>query len=123
MTRLVLAVLALLPCGCGPLLIEPDLETAVGKVMVVWIGDGDDVARRCATEFRVPGSVACVSMSRGPEEAADMLERWSGELRRRGAGIDCIMAVPASMEALGHEITLCGKQPAWYWNKAAPAGG
>lgn len=113
-----LAGLALLLGGCGPLLIDPDLQAAEGKVMVVWIGSEADVARSCALDFNLPGSAACVSMAQSPEQSAAMLEQWAAELRRRGKGLDCIIASPAALAALGHEMTLCGKQPAWYWNKA-----
>lgn len=123
MTRVGILAAALALAGCGPLLIRPELETAVGKVMVVWVGEPHDVAHTCATEFGLPGSVACVSMSQGPEQAAAMLERWAEALRARGSGIDCIIATPASLETLAHEMTLCGKQPAWYWNKTVAPGG
>lgn len=115
-------LVALLLAGCGPLLIRPELAAATGKVVVVWIGEEGEVARSCAQDFNLPSSVACVSMAQSPEQGVAMLEQWVAELRRRGRGLDCIIATPASMETLGHELTLCGKQPAWYWNKSVAGG-
>ena len=113
--RALLLTAALTLCSCGPLLVNPALDGATDKVIVLYIGHPDTVGRICA-EWNVPGSVACVSMATNEAERAAMLAAWQA----RVTGIDCVVVAPAVTALIEHEVTLCGTGAAGYWNKGVP---
>lgn len=120
MRNALIVILLLLGGACASpavLTVPTDLEPMRGKVALVYIGDDLQILEMCAG-WGLPGSVACVSAAEDPDQRRRMLQLYIQ--RSSEYGIDCVILAPASAAAVLHELTLCGKRPAWYWNKADP---
>lgn len=111
------AGLALAACAPVALTLDTDLAALKGKAVVVYFGDELEILQMCA-EWGVPGSLACVAMATSPEEKLRILHSYTQHMAQ--FGLDCVVLAPPSIPALAHELTLCAKPRAWYWNKSDP---